>query len=222
MDPLNVLQSDDVFSLLPLDRINQLTQAARVEDYRTPILLESRGTFAEYLWFVVAGSVDLTLYSKEGGIARLPITQGHWATWAAVFGSKPLEFDFWSAKSTTLIAFPKAEVITAVHDQPKVMLKILEQVSENATLLNTWILTATILTAEQRLAHLLLILSSRQHTSVTKGLKVTREHLGMVGLGTRQRVSRLLGKLVQQGVIMIENGQIVISSRERLEKLALI
>lgn len=176
---------------------------------------------ATKLWYVASGSVDLTLTSAEGGVARLPITPGYWATWAGCFGSEPLQFDFWSSRSATLIAFPRDEVLQAFSRAPAALLQVIEFLSENVTVFNAWILSTTILSAEQRLAYLLLVLSARAKAAGSEALEVTQEQLGMLGIGTRQRVSRLLGGLAKRGLIRLDNGRIVIVSRTRLEELAL-
>lgn len=176
---------------------------------------------ATKLWYVASGSVDLTLTSAEGGVARLPITPGYWATWAGCFGSEPLQFDFWSSRSATLIAFPRDEVLRAFSRAPAALLQVIEFLSENVTVFNAWILSTTILSAEQRLAYLLLVLSARAKAAGSEALEVTQEQLGMLGMGTRQRVSRLLGGLAKRGLIRLDNGRIVIVSRTRLEELAL-
>lgn len=198
----------------------RLAAAAMTEHYRQPTLLASRGTHARKIWYVASGSVDLTLTSAEGGVARLPITQGYWATWAGCFGSQPLQFDFWSSRAATLVAFPRDIVLDAFAKRPEALLQVIELLSENVTVFNAWILSTTILSAEQRLAYLLLVLSARARAAGSEALEVTQEQLGMLGIGTRQRVSRLLGGLAKRGLIRIENGRIDIVSRQRLEELA--
>ena len=216
-DPLLVLKSNAAFRLLSPEELVRLASAAKVERYQERTLLVERGKTARHIWFVSSGSVDLTLTSADGGIARLPITPGHWATWAGCFGSEPLLFDFWSSKSATRVAFPRTEILSAVAKNPDALLQVIEYLSENVAVSAAWILSATILSAEQRLAYLLLVLSARFNAASTA---ITQEQLGMFGLGTRQRVSRLLLSLASQGLVEVFDGRIVIPSRKRLEEFA--
>ena len=219
-DPLLVLKSNAAFRLLSPEELVRLASTAKVERYQERTLLVERGKTARHIWFVSSGSVDLTLTSADGGIARLPITPGHWATWAGCFGSEPLLFDFWSSKSATLVAFSRTEILSAVAKNPDALLQVIEYLSENVAVSAAWILSATIFSAEQRLAYLLLVLSARFSAANSESTAITQEQLGMLGLGTRQRVSRLLRSLASRGLVEICDGRIVIPSRGRLEEFA--
>jgi CRP-like cAMP-binding protein len=219
-DPFFILQSNAAFRLLPPEEIVRLASTGKIERYQERTLLVERGKIARHIWFVCSGSVDLTLTSADGGIARLPITPGHWATWAGCFSSEPLLFDFWSSKSATLVAFSRTEILGAVAKHPDALLQVIEFLSENVAVSAAWILSATIFSAEQRLAYLLLVLSTRFSASDSESTIITQEQLGMLGLGTRQRVSRLLRSLARRGLVEMHDGRIVIPSRERLEEFA--
>lgn len=218
--PHRILQENPAFAALPADRLERLAALARTEIYRERTLLSARGEPPQRLWYVAAGAVDLTLSSPDGEIARLPITAGYWATWAGCFGSTPPLFDFWSSKSATLVAFPRAEVVAAVRDNPAALRQIVDFLSENVTTFTAWILSATIFSAERRLAYVLLVLSARNRESATREAVVTREQLGMLGLGTRQRVSRLLNGLAERGLVELREGRVLIPSREKLDGYA--
>jgi CRP-like cAMP-binding protein len=220
-DPLLVLKSNAAFRVLPPEELVRLASAAKIERYQERTLLVERGKTAKHIWFVGSGSVDLTLTSANGGIARLPITPGHWATWAGCFSSEPLLFDFWSSKSATLVAFSRVEILRAVAENPDALLQVIEFLSENVAVSAAWILSATIFSAEQRLAYLLLVLSARFSAAADpQSTAITQEQLGMLGLGTRQRVSRLLRSLASRGLVEMRDGRLIIPSRERLEAFA--
>jgi CRP-like cAMP-binding protein len=112
------------------------------------------------------------------------------------------------------------EILRAVAKNPDALLQVIEYLSENVAVSAAWILSATIFSAEQRLAYLLLVLSARFRAADSESPAITQEQLGMLGLGTRQRVSRLLRSLASRGLVEICDGRIVIPSRGRLEEFA--
>lgn len=219
-DPLDVLRANRAFACLPTPDIERLATFGVVEHYRDRTLLAGRGETPARLWFVASGAIDLTLTTRDGAIARLPITPGYWATWAGCFGSTPLLFDFYTSRMTTLVSFPRAEVLAATKACPEALLHVIDLLSENVAVFTAWILSTTIFTAEQRLAYVLLVLSTRFRAAGASEASITREQLGMLGLGTRQRVSRLLNGLVRRGLVRVRDGKISILSGEKLAEFS--
>ncbi|MCF8504039.1 MAG: hypothetical protein K9G59_03930 [Caulobacter sp.] len=90
-DPLTVLAASPVFAALPPAANAELAALAREEVYDRPTLLAAREGRPGSLWHVLAGGVEVGLFSAGGRPAVLgPILPGGWATWLSCFHDAPL------------------------------------------------------------------------------------------------------------------------------------
>lgn len=215
---LEILMTSEVFRLLPLSDIQILEARAHHEQYEYPTLLVEAGQIQTHLRYIVSGRVDLTLSTKDGQMASLPLTAGKWISWLGCFNST--HHEVWASSNTTLISFPVGLVRQIISPHPEVLIKILEQVAVSMRTLVSLSLGPRLFTAEKRLAHVLLIAARYAHNDAQDNQQVTmtQEQIGILGLGTRQRVSRLLHAIAQKEIISLEYGRIIIPSRTRLEQ----
>jgi CRP-like cAMP-binding protein len=221
IDALTVLKRSDVFGLLTVDVLANLAGLAKTEHYAHRSLIVPQGRPPEYLRFIVSGSVDLTLSSQDGGVASLPITAGRWATWAGAFSRAPLPHEMWSSKAAQFIAFPSQAVREAVAAHPEALLRVIDRMGETMRFLIAWTLSTTLFTPEKRLAYLLFqAVMFSDPSGTANSTTITQQQLAQLGLGTRQRVARLLRVLEKQELIKIDYRSVVIPSRERLRQFS--
>ena len=220
-EPLDLLKRSKVFRHLPPARLRAIAAAARVERYRERTLLVQRGASPEYIRYVAEGGVELIQTTSDGREAKLPPHRpGDWATWAGCLVDGPLPHDQWSAPSSVFVAFPKSIVRAEVADNPKALLEAVEIIGRSLRALMGWHFAVSLATDEQRLCQLLFHLGerSRQGGAEQSTATVTQEQIAQLGLGSRQRVARMLRKLEERGLIDMHYGYVAIRSLVRLRE----
>jgi len=82
-----------------------------------------------------------------------------------------------------------------------------------------WTLSSSVLAPEKRLACVLLMTATRYEggDGLSRKTTFTQTQLGAFGLGSRQRVGRLLQRLEHCGLVEIQYKQIIIPSMNKLD-----
>lgn len=216
-DPLEVLRSCTVFAGLDETALQALAGLARREKHSQRTLLVANRTTPQHLRFVVRGRVDLTLVSDDGRGASLPAGPGKWATWLGCFHPAPIEHEMWSASGSEYLAIPAAAVRKAVENDPRALKAVIGLIGDTTRLLIGWALASTLFTPEKRVAYALLaIVGGQKANEAAAPMRITQEHIGQMGLGTRQRVSRILKALADKGLVELSYGSVGVASVERL------
>ena len=220
---LEALTRSAVFAGLPPAELAALGALAAEARFDRPTLLAARGERPASLWPVLSGAVEIGLYSESGRTAQLaPILSGGWATWLACFQDQPLPHDLWTGPDTRLLAFPAAEVRALAARRPEVYPRLINRIGERMRDLIGWALAASLSDPERRLAYLLAVtargLADGGDGPVT--LRLTQDRIAAMGLGTRQRVARLLRALAARGLIFRGYGALEVPSLHRLEAFA--
>jgi CRP/FNR family transcriptional regulator, cyclic AMP receptor protein len=219
-DPLAVLKSSPVFSMLSETQLRELAGKARVEHYGERTLLNQRGESPDYIRYICSGGVEVVLTTEEGGYSSLPIFEGRWATWLGCFGGEPPIYDLWSAASATIVAFPNRDIQKTLAGNTSALLKVIGELAEYTRFLTGLMLSFSAYRPEKRLVYLLLLASSSACGFAQEGqpTALTQTHISQFGFGSRQKVSRLLRSLADRGLIETKYGGVVIPSRARLEQ----
>ncbi len=216
-DPLQVLRSCTVFAGLDETSLRGLAVLARRETHAQRTLLVANRSTPRHLRYVVRGRVDLTLISDDGRAASLPAGPGKWATWLGCFHPAPIEHEMWSAPGSEYLAFPAAAVRKAVESDPLALMAVIRLIGDTTRLLIGWALASTLFTPEKRVAYALLaIVGSQRANEAAAPMRITQEQIGQMGLGTRQRVSRILKALADKGLVELSYGSVSVASVERL------
>ena len=222
-EPLGALQNSFVLSVLPPRAQEDLAALAREERYQPGTLVARQGEIPDRLWFVAEGSVQLGLYAPDGRVSLLsPIAAGGWATWIACFSPSPWPHDIWTESGARLLAFPAEAVRRAAQAYPVVYPRVIARMGERTRELIGWSLAASLLDPEARLAYLLAH-NCRQISQAPDGpieLSLTQERIGQMGLGTRQRVGRLLVALEKRGLVRVRYGGVQVVCLDALERFA--
>jgi CRP-like cAMP-binding protein len=220
IDVAGLIESCSAFRHLTEQQRRELCGKARIEHYHERTLLTAREDRPEYLRYVVSGSIDLVLSTAEGRYSSLPILPGKWATWLGVFGAAPMLCDLWSSANATLVAIPVRDVQRLIGASAPALLEVLNLVGQWTRFLSGWALSHGAYGPEKRMVYLLLLASSDEVGLVQEGrpAPVTQTHISYLGFGSRQRVSRLLRGLAEEGLIEMKYGGVLIRSRAQLER----
>lgn len=214
-DILSILRNCAVFASLDEARLRELAGAARMEAFANRTLLVANRTIPDVVRFVVRGRVDLTLNTEDGRAASLPVGPGRWATWLGCFHPVAIEHEMWSAPDSLYVAFPAALVRRAVENNPQALKVVIRLIGDTTRLLIGWALASTLFTPEKRVAYALLAIGEGLAKSGA-AIRITQEQIGQMGLGTRQRVSRILHGLAERGLVEVRYGSVTVPAPDRL------
>ena len=221
-DFLVILRNSKVFRSIPEADQRALAARGRLERFEERTLLAELGHPPTHIRYVVSGSVDLIRTTHDGRIASLPIFRGHWAIWLGCFTRAPLDYEMWSSAGAVYVSFPADAVRQAVSKHSEALLGVIELVGVTTRFLITWTLLSAVLSPERRLATFLLLateMASSPALDVNR-LRLSQEQFSQLGLGSRQRVGRMLRDLAGRGLVEMRYGEVVICSREALRRFA--
>jgi CRP-like cAMP-binding protein len=225
VEPLAAIRNSFVLSALPTEVQAELAALAREEIYQPGSLLARAGELPDRLWYVSHGAVEIGLYSREGRSVLLsPIVAGGWATWLACFSPAPLPHDLWTGPETRLLAFPSDVLRRMAAAHPAIYPRLIERIGDRVRELIGWSFSSTLVDPERRLAYLL-VHNCREMRRPSDGpyiLNLSHERIGQMGIGTRQRVARLLTALESRGLVSTRYGQVEVPSLSQLDAFAAV
>jgi CRP-like cAMP-binding protein len=214
-DLAQLLHTSDVFGELPEKALREIAASGRVEQMTESVLLAAPGETPTHLHYVVAGSINLTYTTLDGRVAALPIFRGHWATWLGCFAPSPVDYAMWTSRKATLVSFPAAIIRRHVEKDPEALLHVMRHISVTLRYLIRWTLQSAVLSPDKRLASFLLLATEMASAGAFKvdQIKISQEQFGQLGLGSRQRVGRLLRDLAGRNLIIMNYGEVHIPDR---------
>ncbi len=129
-----------------------------------------------------------------------------------------MSWDMWSSRSACYLALPRRKVRAAVSQHPQALLHVIEYVGSIQRALIEWMLNVSLQPPQQRLAYLLLMSAQGSWTRPEPGgsAPITQEQIGNLGLGSRQRVGRLLRDLEKLALVEVRYGAVFVPSWQRL------
>ncbi len=221
IEPLAILRRSKVFRKLAPDVLRDIATTSRIERFKERSLIAQRGTILSSIRYIVEGGVELSMTTADGREARLPPHRpGDWATWAGCFVDTPLPHDLWAAPSSTMLTLPRQVVRSAVAQNSEAMLETLDSIGKSLRALMSWHFSVSLASDQQRVAQLLFHLAERNRRigDERSDASVTQEQIAQLGLGTRQRVARLLRGLEAQNLIEMHYATVTVRSLERLRE----
>jgi CRP-like cAMP-binding protein len=200
---LSAIGKSRVFGEIPFSAQKKLAASARLETYRTRSLLQAAGEPVRHLRFVVAGQLDFVARNVMGDEVTIgAIGRGGWATWLAVFDSKPPVDDFYSARNAQFLTFPAADVRKTAQAYPHIYARMIEEIGVRFRNVIEWLEQSTILDTECRIAKLLQ-LAARQSSRNVARVEVSQEQLARLARCSRQTVNAALKSLEAEGLIVV-------------------
>ncbi len=214
-DAATVLRNCRVFDSVADEQLLRLSAQARIEEYSERTLLVANRCVPDVLRHVLVGRVDLSLNSEDGRAASLPIGPGKWATWLGCMLPEPIEHEMWSAAGSRYLSFPSSSVRKAIENDPVALRKVITLIGSTTRLLIGWSLASTMFAPDKRVAYALLAIVG-EGEKAGEAVRLTQEQIGEMGLGSRQRVSRILHTLQDKGLVEIGYGTVTLPSPKRL------
>ena len=210
-----------LFEGLPQDQIQELAAISREQKYSRGQTLFSEGGRANGFHVLVSGRIKVFKLSLDGKEQILHIFgPGEVFGEVPVFagGRYPAHAEALEAVVTLFI--PRDAFVALVRQEPFLALNMLGILSRRLRIFTHLIEDLSLKEVPGRLAAYLLYLSDRNDRSASFELDITKGQLASL-LGTiPETLSRILARMSQQDLILVEGKKITIQNREALGSLA--
>ncbi len=180
---------------------------------------------AETLYIVNEGKIKLFKYTKDGKEQILHIlAEGDFFGELNLLKDGKYSFNAEAMASTKLCTLTKHKLRNLILEKPEVGLKILENVSERLSRLESLAQNLATNNVEARIASLLIDFRKKYGKEIKEGIEISlplnREEMSNYTGVARETISRKLKKFEEQGIIKVMGvKKIIILDQEGLEDL---
>ena len=210
-----------LFSGLPRGNIEELSSIVVDKNIPRNHHIFSEGDAADGFYVVVEGRVKIFKLSFDGKEQIIHIFgPGEPFGEVPVFQGKHFPAHAESLSKGRLFFFPRAAFVSLIKSNPSLALNMLAELSRRLRAMTVMIEDLSLKEAPGRLAAYLLYLSRQSGGSDELTLDIAKVQLASLIGTTPETLSRILGKLVRQGLIESSGPRIMIIDRESLEMLA--
>ena len=168
-----------------------------------------QGSAAECLYFVMRGTVQLVVASREGKEAIVAtLARAEFFGEGCLAGQPHRIFTAIAADDCTLMRVEKAAMAHVLHDEPRLSSVFVTHLLQRIVRYEADLVDQLFNSSERRLARLLLLLShfGEHSTSETVVAGVNQEHLAQMVGTTRSRINHFMNKFRKLGYIEYDNG----------------
>jgi CRP/FNR family transcriptional regulator, dissimilatory nitrate respiration regulator len=220
MGNLQLLQNSQLCAHLDSSEVEQLIQVVTIREVPKGELIFLEGDDAAGFYILLRGSVRVYKASPEGREQTLHrIKPGQLFAEAAVFHGSRYPANCDALLDSTVAFFPKTEFVRLIERNPQMSLKMIASMAAFLRDFNQTIEMLSLKEVSARLAAWLLSAAGRAHSNQFT-LPMSKGDLANV-LGTvNETVSRNLRKMIDLGVLQVDNRDITIIDRTRLEAIA--
>ncbi|MBA4417021.1 MAG: transcriptional regulator [Syntrophus sp. (in: bacteria)] len=209
-----------LFKGLPKEQIDKLSKIAVVHGYRRGEEIFSDGERANGLYVLFLGRVKIFKLSSEGKEQILHIIEpGEPFGEVAVFSGKTFPAHAEALEESKAIFFPRGAFVGLITQDPYLAMNMLAVLSGRLKYFTRLVEDLSLKEVPQRFASYLLsgsdLKDKRQvHLNIAKGQLASL-------LGTiPETLSRILGKMVSEGLITVQGRKITVLNRDALEGIA--
>jgi len=221
MDFITTMASSKLFKGLPAEELQQLQSISDLRSYEKSDMLFHEGADGDGFYVVATGQVKVFKMSFDGREQILHIlAPGDPLGEVPVFAGQTFPANAQALAKSTLYFFPRQKLIDLYKESPSLAMNMLAVLSRRLREFTVLIENLSLKEIPQRLATYLLHEQAQRPISARVKLSVTKGVLSNI-LGTSQEtLSRVLGKLSQEGLIDVQGKEISILDAERLQELA--
>ena len=210
-----------LFQGLPKDQLQELAEIVVDQTFKRGETLFLEGSRAKGFYAIVEGKVKIYKLSIDGKEQILHIFgPGELFGEVPVFagGNYPAHAE--TLDRTRVLFFPRDAFTELIKGEPSLAMNMLAILSMRLRQFTHLIEDLSLKEVPGRLAAYLLYLSSHRGKSDSFSLDITKGQLASL-LGTiPETLSRILGKMSQQGLIEVQGPKITLLDRDSLENLA--
>jgi CRP-like cAMP-binding protein len=222
---LRILHSVPFFAGLQHDDLEQINRLFREQGYSTAETICFAGDPAEHLFVVADGRVKLMHHSLSGKNVLLDmLTPGEFFGSLSTLGDD-IYPDTAEAQTQTCVLVINADDFRRILEKyPKVALKVVDIMAVRLRTAHERVQQLSALSAEGRIANLLLTLSKKFGKSSEVGLLIqsplTRDDLAAMTGTTTETASRVMSQLQKDGLIRTGRKWVAILDQPALERMA--
>jgi CRP/FNR family transcriptional regulator, dissimilatory nitrate respiration regulator len=216
---VNFISNVTLFKGLPDAQIERLSRISETRGYKRGELVFSEGDAADGLYILYLGRVKIFKLSSDGKEQILHIIEpGEPFGEVAVFLGAAFPAYAEALEESTAVFFPRRAFVDLIKDDPYLAMNMLAILSHRLKYFTRLIEDLSLKEVPQRFAAYLLYGSAEAgrdyvHLNIAKGQLASL-------LGTiPETLSRILGKMVQVGLIEVEGRKIMVLDRVALEAI---
>lgn len=221
MDFFTTMTHSKLFKGLPAEELKQLELISELRQYDKGEMLFHEGADGDGFYVVAGGQVKVFKMSFDGREQILHILgPGDPLGEVPVFAGQTFPANAQALVRSSLYFFPRARLISLYRESPSLAMNMLAVLSRRLREFTVLIENLSLKEIPQRLATYLIHQQAQRPVSARVKLDVTKGVLSNI-LGTSQEtLSRVLGKLTQEGLIEVQGKEIMLLDLDRLRELA--
>ncbi|HCU67695.1 MAG TPA: transcriptional regulator [Desulfomicrobium sp.] len=221
MDFMTIMGQSTLFRGLPEEELRRLEGIGELREFDKGDMLFQEGREGVGFYVVAGGQVKVFKMSFDGREQILHILgQGDPVGEVPVFAGMTYPANAQALTKASLFFFPRKKLIELYRESPSLAMNMLAVLSRRLREFTVLIENLSLKEIPQRLATYLVHQQSLKPVSARVKLNVTKGVLSNI-LGTSQEtLSRVLGKMSQEGLIEVQGKEISILDMERLKSLA--
>jgi CRP/FNR family transcriptional regulator, dissimilatory nitrate respiration regulator len=210
-----------LFEGLSQKQYAELARIAVDRSYQRGQIIFSEGDEGIGFYVLISGKVKVFKLSPEGKEQILHVLEpGEPFGEAAVFAGQPFPAHAETLEKSRIFFFPRAAFIELIKGDPSMALNMLAILSRRLRKFTALVEDLSLKEVPGRLAAYLFYMSEKRDGSDDLKLDIAKNQLASL-LGTiPETLSRILTKMVRQGLIRLDGSRIKIVDRQGLEELA--
>lgn len=221
MSSMKNISAIPLFEGLTRDQYEALSNIAVDQIIRRGQTIFSENEEGAGFYLVISGRVKIFKLSAEGKEQIIHIAEaGEPFGEVAVFAGQRFPAHAEAIEESRILFFPRPAFVDLIRKNPSLAMNMLAVLSQRLRKLTALIDSLSLKEVPARLAAYLLYLSERNEAANDLALDITKRQLACL-LGTiPETLSRILAKMVKQGLIQSDGNRIIIKNRLGMEELA--
>jgi len=212
-----VLKQSLIFSSLNNDELSELSKLAFERNFRPDEFVFWEGDDPDYFYIVVEGRVKVIKHSSSGKEFIIAFFgPGEMFGEVAVFENKPYPASAQVVTDTKTFGIKKGDFLAFLSTRPQVALRIIDVLGGRLRDAQGRLKDLAGERAEQRLAQILLMLSSKLGST----LPFTRQEIADMAGTTTETAIRITSQLKDRGIISSVRGKVIILDETKLRLLS--
>ena len=216
-EKVDVLRSASIFSSLNDDELAELADLARERSYVSDEVIFWDGDSPDWFYVIAEGKVKVLKHSSSGREFIIAFFgPGEMFGEVAVFENRPYPASAQAVTETTVVGIRRQDFLSFLADRPQVSLRIINVLGGRLRDAQSRLRDLAGERVEQRIASVLLMLSSR----IGLTLPFTRQELADMAGTTTETAIRVMSQLKDRGIISSARSKVVILDEEKLRLLS--
>lgn len=205
------ISESDLTELVPLLRFRKCVRGQSVVEVDMP---------GHSLFLVASGELKVTMQRDDKEVILSLLNEGAYFGEMALLDGKGRSANVVCLRASELYELSREDFHTYVRAHPQALINILQQLSERLRNMNTIISNLTLLDVYGRVARFFLSLAEEEGERVDNGILLRKppsqqQIAGMLGT-SRETVNRVIAEFVQQGILLKDGRQLVVTSQALL------